>query len=74
MDDHGIPVKEGVREKWDKNVLTGLDKEIKEIISFYRKNIIEESKELINDLEKGKVSKISEIIEQEIDGNWLQKD
>jgi hypothetical protein len=46
LDDHGIPVKEYIREKWDKNTLTGLDKEMKEIISFYRKNIIEESNKL----------------------------
>jgi hypothetical protein len=37
LDDHGIPVKENIREKWDKNALAGLDKEMKRIISFLSK-------------------------------------
>ena len=44
FDDHGIPLRENVRQRWNAESLKKLDIELKEIIEFYKKDILENCK------------------------------
>ncbi|MEK7517008.1 MAG: hypothetical protein AAB583_00525 [Patescibacteria group bacterium] len=47
FDDHGIPLREDVRQRWNQGALKKLDLELKEIVEFYRKDILEACKAIL---------------------------